>query len=76
MRGNGDPGWGGGGDRQTPDENDPARIWMRSKGRDFARQTGQVHPVMSKKQRGGFTTPERIGPGVWENFKARTPRCR
>ena len=32
---------------RSPDENDPARIWMRSRGRDFVRQTGQVHPVIS-----------------------------
>lgn len=32
---------------RSPDENDPAKIWMHSTGRGFVRQTGQVHTVIS-----------------------------
>ncbi|MGO9313313.1 MAG: DUF3368 domain-containing protein [Syntrophobacteraceae bacterium] len=32
---------------RTPDENDPARMWMRSRGRDFVRPAGQVPPAIS-----------------------------
>jgi len=32
---------------RAPDENDPARTWIRSRGRDFVRQTAQIHPTIS-----------------------------
>jgi predicted nucleic acid-binding protein len=33
--------------KRSPDENDPARIWMRSNGKDFVRETGRIPPIIS-----------------------------